>query len=128
ARTDRCDTPCRSPRRRRPGTRQRSQALRTRRTPTRERPAAPPPRTEPGARPPRARPTIRSSCHPLSRRLDACERAELVVGDAALELRERLAVAALVQPAADQPFDGCLELLARHAPEERRADLRHRPK
>src|SRR6185437_8181985 len=106
----------------------RPRARRTRRTPTRGLPAAPPLRTAPTTRPPRARPAIRScSDHPLSRRLDACQRAELVVRDTALELCERLALATLLDPASDQPLDRRLELIARDAAEERCADLRRRP-
>ena len=62
----------------------------------------------------------------LLRRLETREGAELVVGQAALERRERLAVGALVEPAAHEALDRALEPLARDAAEERAADLRHR--
>src|SRR3954451_8531052 len=58
---------------------------------------------------------------------EARERAELVVGAAALEIGERLAGCALREAAADQSLDGLLELIARHAAEERAADQRCRP-
>src|SRR5581483_8425096 len=100
---------------------------RSRRAPTRGAPAAPPPRTESRARPPRARQAIRSRCHPPSRRFEACVLAELLVRSTALEARERLAGLPVVEPAADQAFDRPLELRARHAAEERAADLRRGP-
>src|SRR5579872_2984139 len=124
---DRSDTPCRSRRRRLPGTPPRSRGRRTPRTPTRGPPAAPHLRTGPRAHPPPTRQATPSCSNPLSRRLDACERAELVVGDAALKLRERLAAEPMLEPAADQTLDGGFELPARDAAEERCADLRRRP-
>src|SRR5581483_9434338 len=99
---------------------------RTRRAPTREAPAAPRPRTGWKARPRRARRGGRSRRHPLPRGLEPRERAELVVAEPALELGERLAVVAFLEPAAHETRDRGLELLARHAAEERAADRRRR--
>ena len=50
---------------------------------------------------------------------------ELVVRQPALEVGEGLAVGAACEPAAHEPLDGGLDLLARDAAEERAADLRH---
>src|SRR4051794_24633043 len=55
-------------------------------------------------------------------RLDARERAQLVVGEPPLELREALAVEAGVEPAADEPLDRLVQALRRDAPEERAPD------
>ena len=53
---------------------------------------------------------------------DACEPAELGVGEPAGELREALAVAALVEPAGDEPADDVVEQVGADAPEDRAAD------
>src|SRR5262249_4414521 len=49
--------------------------------------------------------------------------AQLVVGQAPRERREALAVPALREPAGDQSLDGSVDLVRRHAAEERLADL-----
>src|SRR5881227_2546632 len=56
--------------------------------------------------------------------LPSCETSELVVGCAVAERPERLLFGARVDPAADEADDGVVELLGRHALEERAADRR----
>src|SRR5207237_5845911 len=94
--------------------------------PTPERPAAPRPRTGQRARRPPARRRAPRSCRalPCPCGLEAGELAELVVAEARGEVPERLVARAPVDPPTDEADDRCVELLGRHPPEERPADLR----
>src|SRR5205823_9237395 len=58
----------------------------------------------------------------LPRRLDSRKLAELLVGEAPAEVREGLALVAVVEPALDEALDGLVELLREDAAEERAAD------
>src|SRR3972149_4159952 len=59
-----------------------------------------------------------------ARRLQAGERAQLLVGEATRERREALPLPAAVEPALDQGGDRHVQLLRRHAPEERPGNAR----
>ena len=56
--------------------------------------------------------------------VDACELAELGVGEPAGELREALRVAALLEPARDEPADDVVEQVGADAAEDGAADAR----
>src|SRR2546429_236904 len=118
--------PCGGARRRPSGTRSRWRcSARTARSPTRAPPPAPPPRTRRSAPPLRDRPATRASCRLLlllDRGLAPGEFAELLVGCPVAPRAERLAVGARSHPAGDQPGDGVVELLGRHASEDRSSD------
>src|SRR4051812_1142332 len=103
----------------------RPRCSRTRLSPTRAAPGAPRPRNGSTARRPPARRATRSCRHlSLHRGFEPGERAELCVGQAPLELRERLAVLAALEPAADDARDRLVERVARDAAEEGRPDRR----
>src|SRR5262249_17450929 len=99
--------------------------------PTREPSPAPRPRTRSKARRlPARRSARRSSCHLLAfpshacaRRLEAGEHAQLVVGQAARERRKAFAFGSALEPACDEPLDRRVQLVGRHAAEERPPDL-----
>src|SRR5256885_39130 len=63
---------------------------------------------------------------PGPRGLDACVRAQLLVGQPACERGKRLAELTASQPARDEPFDRLVQLLREHSPEERPPDRRVR--
>ena len=121
--------PCRSARRRRSGTRSRSRcSARSARAPTRARSPAPRPRTRSKARRLPARrsaPLPSRSCllsYPGARRLRPASAPSSSSSRRRVNVGEGLAVEPAVEPAGDQALDGGVELVGRHAPEERPAD------
>ena len=125
--------PCRSGRRRLPGTRSRARAgRRSGRAPTRAAPTAPGPRTRPRARRPPGRraASMRAHARPprlvasaRSGRLAAGQHAELVVGRCRSQNDRKLSPSLRCRRASRrQALDRLVELLGRHAAEHRASD------